>query len=188
MTKGHIGLVGAAKEQLVKKFLNRREAQKETLTTALPRSTAKVANIPEKFYRFDKFPGYEKVVITQTAGRKLGVENPFFKSHDAVAGAITQMAGKTYINFSSYNYLGLSGDPRINQAAKEAIEHYGTSASASRLVAGERPIQRELEEALATLYGVEDCVVFCQRSCDQCHDHRNLVRPERPDRSRCLDS
>ena len=42
----------------------------------------------------------------------------------------------------------------------EAMERYGTSAGASRLVAGERPIQRELEKALAEVYGTEDCVVF----------------------------
>ena len=40
------------------------------------------------------------------------------------------------------------------------MERYGTSAGASRLVAGERPIQRELEKALAQIYGTEDCVVF----------------------------
>ena len=70
------------------------------------------------------------------------------------------IGGKPYINFSSYNYLGLSGDARVNQAAKDAIDRYGTSASASRLVAGERPIQRELEETIADLYGVDDCIVF----------------------------
>jgi 8-amino-7-oxononanoate synthase len=70
------------------------------------------------------------------------------------------IGGKSYINFSSYNYLGLSGDARVNQAAKDAIDRYGTSASASRLVAGERPIQRELEEAIAGLYEVDDSVVF----------------------------
>jgi 8-amino-7-oxononanoate synthase len=73
---------------------------------------------------------------------------------------MTQIGGRSYINFSSYNYLGLSGHPKVNKAATDAIERYGTSASASRLVAGERPIQRELEEAIADLYDVDDCVVF----------------------------
>jgi 8-amino-7-oxononanoate synthase len=56
--------------------------------------------------------------------------------------------------------LGLAGHPSVDQAAKDAIDRYGTSASASRLVAGERPIQRELERSLADNYGVEDCLVF----------------------------
>ena len=42
------------------------------------------------------------------------------------------------INFASYNYLGLNGHPETSAAAKAAIDRYGTSASASRLVAGER--------------------------------------------------
>jgi 8-amino-7-oxononanoate synthase len=124
------------------------------------RSAPNFAQIPEKFCRFDKFPGYEKVAIPQAAARKLGIENPYFKTHEGVADATTMIGGKPYINFSSYNYLGLSGDARVNQAAKDAIDRYGTSASASRLVAGERPIQRELEETLAGLYEVDDCIAF----------------------------
>jgi 8-amino-7-oxononanoate synthase len=158
MTKQSFGLVGNAKEQLVKRFLARRDNQPES--TGMLRSAQNFAQIPEKFCRFDKFPGYEKVAIPQAAARKLGVENPYFKTHDGVADATTMIGGKPYINFSSYNYLGLSGDARVNQAAKDAIDRYGTSASASRLVAGERPIQRELEETIADLYGVDDCIVF----------------------------
>lgn len=159
MTKHNVGLVGIAKEQLVKRFLARRENQPES-TSGLLRSTPNFAQIPDKFCRFDKFPGYEKVAIPQAAARALGIENPYFKSHEGIADATTLIGGKTYINFSSYNYLGLCGDPRVSQAAKDAIDRYGTSASASRLVAGERPIQRELEEAIADLYEVDDCVVF----------------------------
>lgn len=159
MTKQNFGLVGSAKEQLVKRFLARRDSHIEA-TGAVLRSTANFAQIPDKFCRFDKMPGYEKVALPQAAARKLGIENPYFKVHDGVADATTVIGGKPYINFSSYNYLGLSGDSLVNQAAKDAIDRYGTSASASRLVAGERPIQRELEETIAGLYEVEDCLVF----------------------------
>lgn len=158
MTKQNFGLVGNAKEQLVKRFLARRDNQPES--AGMLRSAPNFAKIPEKFCRFDKFPGYEKVVIPQAAARKLGIQNPYFKSHDGVADATTMIDGRHFINFSSYNYLGLSGDPRVNQAAKDAIDRYGTSASASRLVAGERPIQRELEEMIAGLYEVDDSLVF----------------------------
>jgi 8-amino-7-oxononanoate synthase len=116
--------------------------------------------VPEAFTRFDRFPGYEKMLVPKAAADRLGLRNPFFIAHDGVAGAVTRIEGREYINFSSYNYLGLNGHPAVNKAAKDAIDRYGTSASASRLVAGERPIQRELEEALADLYEVEDCIVF----------------------------
>jgi 8-amino-7-oxononanoate synthase len=70
------------------------------------------------------------------------------------------IGGESFTNFSSYNYLGLAGHPEVDAAAKEAIDRYGTSASASRLVSGERAIHRELEQALAATHGVDDCVVF----------------------------
>ena len=159
MSKQNFGLVGNAKEQLVKRFLARRDNQPDANSGVL-RSTPNFAQIPDKFCRFDKFAGYEKIALPQAAARKLGIENPYFKTHDGVADATTMIGGKPYINFSSYNYLGLSGDERVNRAAKEAIDRYGTSASASRLVAGERPIQRELEEAIAGLYEVDDCIAF----------------------------
>lgn len=77
-----------------------------------------------------------------------------------MAAAYTRIDGRDYLNFANYNYLGLSAHPEVNAAAKAAMDQYGTSASASRLVAGERRVQRELEEELAKNYEVDDCVVF----------------------------
>lgn len=159
MSKPNQGLVGQAKDQLVKRFLARRDRLSPENASDLPTAPAYL-QIPDKFCRFDKFPAYEKLALTRAGALKLGVDNPFFKVHDGVADATTQIGGKSYVNFSSYNYLGFSGDPRVNQAAKDAIDRYGTSASASRLVAGERPVQRELEQQLAALYEVDDCIVF----------------------------
>jgi 8-amino-7-oxononanoate synthase len=105
-------------------------------------------------------PDYQQLRILNEGAEKLGVENPYFRVHDGRAGATTVIGGQTFTNFSSYNYLGLAGHPEVNAAAKAAIDRYGTSASASRLVSGERPIHRELERALAAAHGVDDCVVF----------------------------
>lgn len=158
MTKQSHGLIGQAREQLVKRFLVRRDQQESEpdTQTVVPALT----NVPDKFCSFEKFAEYERIKLSKFGARKLGVENPFFKVHDGVADATTWIDGKRYINFSSYNYLGLSGDPRVNQAAKDAIDQYGTSASASRLVAGERPVQQALERAIADLYEVDDCIAF----------------------------
>jgi 8-amino-7-oxononanoate synthase len=93
-------------------------------------------------------------------GAKLKMSSPFFKVHEGIAGQTTQIGGRTYINFSSYNYLGLNGDPLVSARAKEAIDQYGTSAAASRITAGERPIHRQFEAALAKLYEADDCCVF----------------------------
>jgi 8-amino-7-oxononanoate synthase len=155
MNKRTFGLAGQARDELVRRFLGRSVGQPSGGPVMAGHSA-----VPEAFSRFDRFPGYEKVLVPQVAAKRLGLANPFFKLHEGVAGATTQIDGRVFINFSSYNYLGLTGHPRVNKAARDAIERYGTSVSASRLVAGERPIQRQLEEALATLYEVDDCVVF----------------------------
>ncbi len=114
----------------------------------------------DRLTRFDSLPGYKEMQVLMAATRTFGVDNPFFRTHEGLATSTTTIGGRRYLNFSSYNYLGLNGHPEVNRAAKDAIDRYGVSASASRLVAGERPVQRELEEALADAYGVEDCVVF----------------------------
>ena len=98
-------------------------------------------------------------VIKETADF-LGISNPFFRVHEGIAGAETVIDGQPYINFATYNYVGLNGDPRIAATAKAAIDRYGTSVSASRMVSGERPVHRELERALARLHGTEDAVAM----------------------------
>ncbi len=97
--------------------------------------------------------------MVQRAGAALGIENPYFRAHAGIAGATTVIGNAEYDNFV-YNYLGLNGDPRISDAAKAAIDRYGTSVSASRIVSGERPVHRALEEALAAAYGTEDALVL----------------------------
>lgn len=109
---------------------------------------------------FCQFPAYQDYLLTKLTAEQLQLANPFFKSHQGIASDTTQIDGQSYINFSSYNYLGLNQDSRTMAAAKTAIDTYGVSCSASRLVSGERPIQRELELALAQLHQVEDAAVF----------------------------
>jgi 8-amino-7-oxononanoate synthase len=103
---------------------------------------------------------HREIRMIEEAADYLGIADPFFRVHDGIAGAETVIDGRRYINFASYNYIGLNGDPRIAAAAKAAIERYGTSVSASRMVSGERPIHRDLEAALARLHGAEDAVAL----------------------------
>ncbi len=160
------GLSGSVKDQLAQKMLEKR--LKKVSASEIEKKSAKRSRksllsnskIPDEFCRFDKFPGYQQIRILETGGKQLGVETPFFKVHEGVASNTTQIAGQEYINFASYNYLDLCGHPDVSQAAKDAIDQYGTSASASRPVAGERAVQRDLEVALAKVYDVDDCIVF----------------------------
>ncbi len=105
-------------------------------------------------------PQYQQIALMRQMGETLQVQSPFFRVHDGKAGATTWIDGREYINFANYNYLGMASDPVVVAQAKAAIDQYGTSASASRMVAGERPVQRELERELAQLYGTDDCVAF----------------------------
>ena len=101
-----------------------------------------------------------EIRMIEEAADYLGIADPFFRVHQGIAGAETVIGNASYVNFASYNYIGLNGDPRITAAAKAAIDRYGTSVSASRPVSGERPIHRELEAALARIHGAEDCVAL----------------------------
>jgi 8-amino-7-oxononanoate synthase len=109
---------------------------------------------------FNTLPGMHEIGLQRAFGAVIGISNPFFRLHETRAGATTIIEGRTYDNYSSYDYLGLNGHPEVQAAAARAIEQYGTSCSASRLVAGERPLHRELEAALAAHYLQEACVVF----------------------------
>jgi 8-amino-7-oxononanoate synthase len=108
----------------------------------------------------ESLPGYVELQRRMRAADERGIAIPYFQSHDEVRGVFSQIEGRELINFSSYNYVGLSGHPRVNAASNAATERYGTSVSASRLVAGERPFHRDLEEGIANFLGTEDAVVM----------------------------
>lgn len=159
MTRAPRSLTGQVKEKLIQKAMERRMAQMESVTE-MGRSSPLRASMPEAFYRFDQQSGYQQVRLMEEGGRRLGVKSPFFHVHEGIASAHSQIAGRQVINFSSYNYLGLSGHPTVNAAAQDAIQRYGTSVSASRIVAGERPLHQALERAIAHRYGVDDALVM----------------------------
>jgi len=153
-------LAQKAKDQLINRILGRK-ASLHGVDDSMPAVRAALhPGIPDAYTRFDRLPGYQKMLVPKAAAERFGLSNPFFWVHEGMAGAHTRINGRECINFSSYNYLGLNGHPAVSQAAKDAVDRYGTTVSASRLVAGERSIQRELESALAAVYGVEDCIVF----------------------------
>jgi 8-amino-7-oxononanoate synthase len=107
-----------------------------------------------------EFPEYRVLQARLEELERHGLENPYFRSHDGRTGSTATIGGREVLNFANYNYLDLASDPRVVRAVVEAVERYGTSASASRLVSGERPIHRELEEELAAFLGVEACLTF----------------------------
>ena len=107
-----------------------------------------------------EFPEHRMIQARLEELERNGLENPYFRVHQGLTGSTARIGGREVVNFANYNYLDLSGDSRVNAAAAEAIQRYGTSVSASRLVSGERPIHQELEEELAGFIGCESCIAF----------------------------
>ncbi len=115
--------------------------------------------LPE-YYRFDLYPEYRQLQQQLEALEGQGLHNPYFTVHEQVVRDTTWIEGRELINYSTYNYLGMSGDPVVSEAAKAAIDRYGTSVSASRLASGEKPLHQELERELADFVGAEEAIVY----------------------------
>lgn len=75
-------------------------------------------------------------------------------------GAWLVVDGKRVLNFCSNNYLGLANDPRLVQAAKNALDQYGAGPAAVRSIAGTLDLHLELERRMAAFKGVEAAVTF----------------------------
>lgn len=119
-----------------------------------------VSAVEESSYNPALFPEYVELQERIQMAEAFGLQNPYFSVHEAICGDTTVVNGKQMLNFSSYNYVGNSGDPVVSKAAQDAIEKYGTSVSASRVASGEKPLTRDLEKALADFFGTEDSIVL----------------------------
>src|SRR5690606_682258 len=89
-----------------------------------------------------------------------GSDNPYARIHQGFNGARIDVQGQELVNFSAFDYLGLSHHPRVRGAAVDAVERFGTSAAATPLLYGETPVHKELEAAIADMLGTESAIVF----------------------------
>jgi 8-amino-7-oxononanoate synthase len=85
---------------------------------------------------------------------------PYFRLLTSQAGPVVEMEGRETIMLGSNNYLGLTGDERVKQAARDALETYGTGVTGSRLLNGTTPLHLELERELAEWMRTDDAIVF----------------------------
>ena len=79
---------------------------------------------------------------------------------DSPQGPRIEIGGKTFLNFSSNDYLGLANHPALKEAAIKAVEKFGAGAGASRLICGSLAPFHELEESLAAFKGTEAALAF----------------------------
>jgi len=75
-------------------------------------------------------------------------------------GSRVMVDGREMAMYASYSYLGLVGHPRINAAAKEAVDRFGTGTHGVRTLAGTLTIHQELEETIANFKGAEAAVTY----------------------------
>lgn len=116
--------------------------------------------IPPEHYRFDRMIEYVQLQRNKQLLESTGIPNPYFHAHEGVTRDTALIDGQELLSFATYNYIGMSGDPRVAQAAKQAIDRFGTSVSASRLVSGEKTLHQELEREIAEFVGVDASLVF----------------------------
>ena len=104
--------------------------------------------------------------------------NPYFLVHDGIMRDTTRIDGRELISFSSFNYLGLSGHPRVTAAIKEAVDRYGSSVSSTPLLSGRRPLHRELEAEIASMNGSEAAMALVGGHATNVTVIGHLVGPE----------
>jgi 8-amino-7-oxononanoate synthase len=85
---------------------------------------------------------------------------PYFRLIESEAGPLMEIEGHEKVMLGSNNYLGLTGDGRVKDAARDALERYGTGLTGSRFMNGTTPLHVELESELADWMGTEDTLVF----------------------------
>jgi 8-amino-7-oxononanoate synthase len=107
---------------------------------------------------FAKVRGHERAEQLQAA-RDADLL-PYFRLLESPAAPVVEMEGAERIMLGSNNYLGLTGDARVIQGARDALEQYGTGLTGSRLLNGTTALHLELERELAEWMGTEEAIVF----------------------------
>ena len=91
--------------------------------------------------------------------KELGIY-PYFREIEAMNGAHVTIGGRDVITVSSNNYLGLTKDPRVIEAAKNALDKFGTGCTGSRFVNGNLSLHKKLENELSHFLKREDTIVM----------------------------
>jgi glycine C-acetyltransferase len=126
-------------------------------------------SIFEQYFSNDQHLGFRKSDLIDARGRRLFEAAALFCTLDAYpfqvplqgkSGPQVQADGHSMLMLSSYDYLGLIGDPRVDAAAIEAVKKYGTGTGGVRLLTGTIDLHREMEKELAAFRGTEEVISF----------------------------
>lgn len=103
----------------------------------------------------DKFAQFTTASDLKAAGLY-----PYFRPIEENLDTEVVIGGKRLLMFGSNSYMGLTNHPKVKEAAKKAIERYGSSCSGSRFLNGTSVLHLELEDRLASFVGKEAALIF----------------------------
>jgi len=109
----------------------------------------------------DLFAKFDPIIETREALLARGVEDPFSLVMEKVLSPTRAICnGRDTILLGTYNYMGMTFDPDVLEAGKEALEKFGAGTTGSRVLNGTYQGHRECEDALREFYGMEHAMVF----------------------------
>src|SRR3954449_2747504 len=141
---------------LMKRIRSERERTGRTSTGGTPEDLTSMPGTAIDL--FEKARNHERLELLRAANEH-GM-NPYFRLMEGQAGPVVEMEGGERVMLGSNNYLGLTRDPRVRDAARAALDEYGTALTGSRFLNGTLPMHLELERELAAWMGTEAALVF----------------------------
>ena len=109
----------------------------------------------------DLFSKFDPLIAEREALLATGVRDPFSIVMDEVKSpTLAVIKGKETILLGTYNYMGMTFDPDVIQAGKDALDNFGSGTTGSRVLNGTYQGHRECEEALKEFYGTDHAMVF----------------------------
>ncbi|MEQ8737690.1 MAG: aminotransferase class I/II-fold pyridoxal phosphate-dependent enzyme, partial [Hoeflea sp.] len=109
----------------------------------------------------DLFAKFDPIIETRAALLARGVEDPFSLVMEKVLSPTRVISnGRDTILLGTYNYMGMTFDPDVLEAGKEALQEYGSGTTGSRVLNGTYQGHRECEDALKEFYGMDHAMVF----------------------------
>ena len=114
--------------------------------------------MPTAIDLFEKARSHERLEQLEEARRQDLL--PYFRLLEGPAGPVVEMEGQQRIMLGGNNYLGLTADERVKQAARDALDRFGTGVTGSRLLNGTMPLHLDLERELAEWMGTDDALVY----------------------------
>jgi 8-amino-7-oxononanoate synthase len=109
----------------------------------------------------DLFSKFDSLIDERAALAATGVRDPFSIVMDEIKSpTIAMIKGKETILVGTYNYMGMTFDPDVIQAGKDALDQFGTGTNGSRVLNGTYKDHKDVEDALRDFYGMSGAMVF----------------------------